>query len=388
MNEYFIIEIIGIILGLFLVILVPSFRKIFFIDSSEQEKTKVQERNEVFDFVRGFAIIGIVIIHTDSYFSYFHPHNSEIKITRLLANYFRISVPVFIFSSALFLKYKSSSSYWKPRINKLFIPYFIVAVIGYFIRFYPFQNFEISHFILQIFLGRVYEPFYFIPIIFEFYLIYYFFHEWFGKMGKKISLLFVFSFMLINIFSNQYFALPHSKEVIRWKMVLFTNYAFFFAIGLVGKERFISKIEFMKLFESNKSLIFLVLSVVVYNIFIFYYTITDLFQCSSRFIFYPFAMCIILIYLGLYLEKRQNKFAISFYKLFVYLGKNSLSIFLLHPVIIHLMHSIDPYKMYGPFFAWIITFSINTFLPIIIRNITEQAKLLFMLGTNKIMKND
>ena len=172
--------------------------------------------------------------------------------------------------------------------------------------------------------------------------------------------------LLINIFSNQYFALEHSEEINRWQVLSCTNYFFFFVIGLVMKRKLLFKNEFMELFHSNRNLYLLVLAIIIYNSFIAYFTFFNFFENSSRFVFYPFVAFITLIYLGHYLENSTNSSLNYIYHTCIYIGKNSLVIFLLHPIIMHLMHQFDPYTMYGPLWAWILTLLINIFIPLLL----------------------
>ncbi len=83
----------------------------------------MQERNTTIDFLRGFSVIIIILIHVNAYFG-------SIKTAQLLANYSQFAVQIFVFCSAfIFFDRKKDESfsltYFIKRIKRLLIPYYI-----------------------------------------------------------------------------------------------------------------------------------------------------------------------------------------------------------------------------------------------------------------------
>jgi peptidoglycan/LPS O-acetylase OafA/YrhL len=86
---------------------------------------KKPSRNETIDILRGLAVFAMILIHTNTYFS-------NNKIAYFLWDYSQFAVPVFVFCSA-FVFFKISSvkndvynfEYFKKRLSRLFIPYYI-----------------------------------------------------------------------------------------------------------------------------------------------------------------------------------------------------------------------------------------------------------------------
>jgi surface polysaccharide O-acyltransferase-like enzyme len=162
------IELFGLFLLFLLAFSFPSFKNLFTI--SVETNAKKGERSRVVDFVRGIAMCAIVVIHIDSYFAFFHPKDSELVLSRWLANVSRFCVPAFIFSSGFFLSWKGNSAFWVSKVKNLLIPYVIIACIGYFTKYSP-ANF-LSDIIPKILLGQVFQPYYYVPLLFGFYLLF------------------------------------------------------------------------------------------------------------------------------------------------------------------------------------------------------------------------
>ena len=87
-------------------------------------------------------------------------------------------------------------------------------------------------------------------------------------------------------------------------------------------------------------------------------------EISNHFLFYPIACFVVLTFLGIKLEPIQFKPIKSVYSTFAYIGENSLALFLLHPITIHLMHMIDPYYFGGFYAGWLVTFALNIIIPL------------------------
>ncbi len=356
------IELFGLFLLFLLTISFSSFRNLFtFLPASPQKKG---ERSQVVDFVRGIAMCAIIVIHIDSYFAFFHPKDTEIVLTKWLANLSRFCVPAFILSSGFFLSWKGISAFWISKLKNVLIPYVVIACIGYFTK-YPIENF-LSDIIPKLLLGQVFQPYYYVPLLFGFYLIYSLFfrniQNW--SSGFFYSVL-AFS-LLLNFASNHFY--PKSLPIIGGlEAISFTNFIFFFVVGFSAKRILTNKDVFLEELQTNRlyfpSLFF---AIILYLAAVTYVSVTMNLEISNHFLFYPVACFVVLTYLGIKIEPTESKLLKRVYSGFAYIGENSLALFLLHPMVIHLMHMIDPYYFGGFYLGWIITLAINIVIPLIL----------------------
>lgn len=355
------IEIFGLILFLILLVSFQSFRNLFTF--STQVAAKKGERSQVVDFVRGVAMCAIVAIHIDSYFAFFHPKDTEIVLSKWIANISRFCVPAFIFSSGFFLSWKGFSLFWTSKVKNLLVPYIIVACIGYFTK-YPLENF-LSDIIPKLLLGKVFQPYYYVPLLFGFYLLYSLFFRNIQNWNSKLFYVVLIASFVINIWSNHFYpkSIPYLNDI---EAISVTNYIFFFVAGFSAKRILTNKEIFLESFVANKNYLSgLIAAIALYLTVVSYYTITVQLEISNHFLFYPIACFIFLTLIGIQFESTNNQSMKKLYSAFVYIGENSLALFLLHPMTIHLMHMIDPYYLGGFYLSWIITFAINICLPLI-----------------------
>lgn len=356
------IELFGLILLLLLVVSFQSFKNLFTMDTKSLPKKG--ERSQVVDFVRGIAMCSIVIIHIDSYFSFFHPSDPEIIITKLIANFSRFCVPAFILSSGFFLSWKGFSAFWASKLKNLLIPYILIACVGYFTK-YPPANFT-SDIISKLLLGQVFQPYYYVPLLFGFYLLYSLFFRNIQSWKQNTFYAVLFLSLLLNFWSNHFF--PKSMPLIGGlEAISFTNFIFFFLLGFSAKQILTNKETFLENINANKLYFpFLLFAILLYLGVVCYYTIEMHLEISNHFIFYPIVCFVALTFVGIKLEPIQFKPVKKVYSGLAYIGENSLALFLLHPMTIHLMHMIDPYYFGGFYFGWLVTFAINIIVPLVV----------------------
>jgi hypothetical protein len=165
--------------------------------------------------------------------------------------------------------------------------------------------------------------------------------------------------------------------------ISFTNYIFFFVAGFSAKRILTNKEVFLEQLKINSfyfpSLLFAIL---LYLAVVTYYSVTLNLEISNHFLFYPIASFVVLTYIGIKIEPSNSAFIKRVYSGLAYIGENSLALFLLHPMTIHLMHMIDPYYFGGFYFGWVITFAINIALPLIVWK-TAYGIIDMIAGTEK-----
>ncbi|MCW7506014.1 acyltransferase family protein [Leptospira paudalimensis] len=347
-------ELLGIILAGMLALTFYTFRIPLLFPVPNQSKNNRESR---FDVLRGFAMIGIVMIHIHSYFQFFHPGDSFIiHNTLMLSNLARFSVPMFILTSAIFLKIKES--YWVSKFKHLILPYTIFSILGYWIKY---NHYSLNEFLTFYALGKVFTPFYFVPLLLQFYLLFYILNPIMkGENWRNIILIVSF---LINMISNLGFFDTYLPS--EYHSISIFNYIFFFVLGIfIGK----TKQSKSEINHNSKFIIsvYFVLSLILILIFSHLFG-TDL---KNHHTIYPvlFLLCI---------WQYLNDFNGSISKVLSFIGNQSLFIFLLHPFIIHFMHSIDPYSFGGPFFGYILTLLLNVGVPILISLIIQKGKFLY-----------
>lgn len=318
-----------------------------------------QGRESRFDILRGFAMIGIVMIHIHSYFQFFHPADElVIKTTLFFSNLSRFSVPLFILTSAIFLRKKKG--YWISKLKNLLLPYTFASIIGYLVKY---NNYHLLEFLQFFCLGKVFAPFYFVPLLIQFYILFYLFEKL--LTNRKISKLILFLSFVTNLASNLGFfdrILPadyHSISIL--------NYNFFFILGIqIGLAE-----EKQNKPKTDVSILFGTLTLMFIGflmLFSFAYSV----DFKNHHLIYP-------IFFFFVLWEVIPKISKTICNWISYIGNNSLFIFLLHPFVIHMMHSFDPYIFGGPFLGYIVTLTLNVGIPIVTAIIIQKGKSLYQL---------
>jgi surface polysaccharide O-acyltransferase-like enzyme len=300
-------------------------------------------RDTRIDSVRGLAMAGIVAIHIHSYYNFFHSlEDIPVLFSLVLANLSRFSVPVFIFSAGYFSKDSSFGKYWKSKILVVAIPYSIVSLLGYYIKF---NDYSISDFLYRLLYGKVFTPFYFIPLLFQFYILYYCILR---KLKTNGKLGFLVISLVINIASNLNLFKFFTED---YSIIWVGNFIFFFAAGLYLADK---SIDFWK---GNPILAALIpISFLIVSCYLIYETVHSKLPISNHTVLYPTLG--FLVFYSVSFGERLNKILSA-------IGRNSLGIFLFHPFVIHFMHSIDPYELGGPWLGILLTLVLNLFIPYI-----------------------
>src|SRR3989344_434282 len=213
-----------------IVVLVPYFRRMFFYNQeSHKEPRPTGDRLPVFDFLRGVAIMAVVIIHVAWVYILSNPDRSDIFLF-FVNNVSRFAISIFfIVSGALLqigdLSLKSLAKFYRTKLIRVFLPYILVVS---FLSFY-FQD-SFSEFAYNLLTGNSLPPFYFIIILLQFYII----------------------FPFLSKFRTNKYLLPISF-VISWVSFLvpallslgggpfFGPYLFFFSFGLSHRKQLIAE---------------------------------------------------------------------------------------------------------------------------------------------------
>src|SRR3989338_5965868 len=101
----------------------------------------MKSRDFAVDFVRLIAILGVVVIHTSTFFTgKSQPFSFDFYFLHIINQFMRFSVPAFFAISGYLLAthysdMKSPLLFYKKRIYKILIPYLSCSTV-YFLFFY------------------------------------------------------------------------------------------------------------------------------------------------------------------------------------------------------------------------------------------------------------
>ena len=284
------------------VLLIPSFRRRYFFSRKESGKKegKIKKRLEFFDFLRGIAILAVILIHVSYFYQTFGSEFGSSFFVIFLDNLGRFAIPVFFICSGILLNpfEKNYKRFYFRKFVRIFVPYIIInLIILYFIRG------SVLDLLYNLVSGDALLPFYFIVILAQFYLLYPFIIKF--RDSKRFL---VFSFIL----SFVSFLVPLTWI---WGGVdMFFKFFFFFVFGIYYRDYYLNYKKDEKQF---KFWIFVLLAYIVYNIIF----IDDYFNVR---LFYGLAIFNLLFYYKNDLMKSRIKNVV------VNFGRSSLWIFLIH----------------------------------------------------------
>jgi fucose 4-O-acetylase-like acetyltransferase len=125
-------------------------------------------RDKQLDAVKGFAIILVVFAHVAVY------ANPENVKTIFLAIIYSFHMPLFFFISGylVFGRVGPSSVIWiQKKFKQLIIPYIIFSLFFFYVIFWPSYNFTLGVLVQTLSSYTVYNSAWFLPVLFESFLI-------------------------------------------------------------------------------------------------------------------------------------------------------------------------------------------------------------------------
>lgn len=198
-----------------LVLVIPSLRRSFLPAQVDVQRSKATGRIEFFDFAKGIAIIAVILIHSIYLFVKKFPDYDPYWLD-VINNFSRFAVGFFFISSGALLASRISLK----KVIHIFIPYVVFCIIVGL-----FQNKSLDLIIGGIVRGDLLPQLYFIPVLFQFYLLFpiisKFRHK---KYFLLVSLLISYFFYLLNF--NYILGIPLAGQ-----------FLFLFAFGMAFSER-------------------------------------------------------------------------------------------------------------------------------------------------------
>lgn len=217
-----------------------------------------QNRSQEVEFLRAFAILAVISIHTFVYFTEVQGVNLLVITTLLVGVFSEFAVPLFIFISGfvLYLNYNSKFSqymFYKKRVDSILLPYIVFSTL------YTFSNIAFSAIngklkipstgdvIFHFLTASSSVHLWFIALIFQFYIFYPYLTKLYEKFLPNYELFFIGATLVIQqlwlitkAIASDYFisstffnSYAHLNTAINTLLTrVFLSYIFYFILGV------------------------------------------------------------------------------------------------------------------------------------------------------------
>jgi surface polysaccharide O-acyltransferase-like enzyme len=315
-NNQFIFENLFVIFSLIILLFIPRYANIFWNINFNYNLIHIKRLKQI-DAIKGISIIAVILIHSCYLIYYQYIETNSIIAINLINNISRFAIPVFLFTSGLLLKpfiwdKKYIFNFYFSKFIRIGIPYILVNLVLWQIGY----NNSSSLWKLLI-TGDMAVPFYFIPVLFQLYILYPLL-DYMAKLSPKYLLL---GALMISIIS---FFIPDTWNL--YDFPLFMQYLIFFVYGMLRKDILNNKIS-----NIWGELIIIYLTLQAIFIIPLIYNNTEI-SIYRYLYFYNFQLILGFGFIFTMVKYLQsNKFGANFIQnIFAPIGKISLWIFLLH----------------------------------------------------------
>ncbi|MBD3196270.1 MAG: acyltransferase family protein [Candidatus Lokiarchaeota archaeon] len=312
-------------------------------------------KNE-FEILRGFAIIGVIIIHSFGFVFKYSGVDLIYSSLILIRSISGAAVPAFIFISGFcnYLKYNAEykvKDYYLNKLYRIIPPYLIFSLL--FLMFYKFKNSNyidflngMPQYLLRIAVLSIHYHFWFFGLIISFYVFFPVIKLLIRKFRNNLLLLFIGSiivqilwlliriplFALINIMDLSLITKIFLSYSIKYT---FLSYIVYFILGIIVSMKTESILTILAKKNSKKWIISSVIMIILVTFLFYQLHFNEVFIGYSLFIkiagLFLFVPSIIIF---LYISYKINYFLSPLKKIFLKIGKYSFSIYLIHPLII------------------------------------------------------
>lgn len=209
---------------------ITPLRNVFFREPLPSRTAFPRKRIDYIDFLKGVAIISVIIIHIAYFFQNINPHNNNFFIN-VLTNLFRFAIPFFFICSGILLasfddhKIKLKDYYYNKFI-RIIVPYFLMNIL-----FAAYLSPSFEEFISYILSGTMIPPYYFVIVLTIYYLIFPFINQF---KDSKIFLFSAFFISFLSFFLTQLW--------VYGVLIFAANLFFFFAYGMYMRNYFLQKV--------------------------------------------------------------------------------------------------------------------------------------------------
>ena len=228
-QSQYLLEYLVMIIGTLILLIIPRYSKLFWNIDTKDISIFPQKRLTSIDTLKGIAIIGVIIIHACYLLAFEYNTLFDSILLSVINNIFRFAIPVFLFTSGLLLKPFIWSKagiiqFYGSKIIRIAIPYIIITTILWQIGYSG--DITLPKLLIS---GEAAIPFYFIPVLFQLYLLYPLL-DYIRKISPKYLLIGALSISLISFF------IPDTWYL--WDIPLCGQYLIFFVYGMVRKNIF------------------------------------------------------------------------------------------------------------------------------------------------------
>lgn len=296
---------------LIIVLCIPSLRRIYLIAEKSKDTSIIKKRIFFFDFIKGIAMLAVILIHTLLLFKLFHKGNEQLIF--ITNNLLRFAVPVFLICTGVLLNPKSVANrngivtFYLKKIVSIFLPYlFATSVVALYFHA------DVKSFFYLLFTGKAQAPYYYIVVLMQLYLIY----PILVRVRKQQLLIGSLVISLVSYFIKSSWNL--------YDMPLFFPYLYFFSYGIVKREYYLTNNK-EHTFDWNFLIVILAYIICLIIKPEYYFNMVYLYGIAVWGIF----------------SAVQNKLKKSWITRFIAeIGKVSLLIFLVHFIIVLFMYKI------------------------------------------------
>ncbi|WP_223591794.1 acyltransferase family protein [Neobacillus bataviensis] len=293
--------------------------------------------NEIF-LLRSISCLSILLLH--SLARAYADENHTINLLRVLLTF---GTPTFIFISEFILArsypHELPAHFWSKRLKYIMVPYILFGTFYALLKAFEasissgnnlagsFGHFLWRHLLLGDYHG------YFILVIFQFYLLHFFFHKYL-KMWKPPLVMGIA--LLINVaylgFFNFVKPYPTDIGVYIWEKfywIPFFGWLFYFTLAYYCGRNFSLFISFL-----NKNAKWIIISpLLIGSICLYLFDSQIISSISSKrvdMVFFTTSMILLIYYIATKISKVP--------KIFVWISQYSFGIYLIHPVFLAVMY--------------------------------------------------
>ena len=212
----------------------PSFQENKFF------KELTQERILFFDFVKGVAILAVIVIHIVFFLKAFEDKFSLsfLKWLEHINRLARFAIPVFFISSGALLtlkdlKINTLKKFYLAKFQRIVIPYIFFSSFATCL-YSPGGNYFLKA-IRDIFTGGALVTFWFMPVLFQLYFSFPVFWYLFVVKRVKPHIILLFSFLSSLGFYFLSTEFTEFELLFRTFSLYFGHFLFFFVLGMVLK---------------------------------------------------------------------------------------------------------------------------------------------------------
>lgn len=154
-----------------LVLVLPVFRSNIFRELPPTTSKVRTSRIDFFDFLKGVAIVGVVLVHVFFYFDQLYPNANHYWIN-VLNNLVRYPIGFFFLVSGIllheeFTSLKSTLQFYKRKLTRIILPYLVANIF-----IWRISGVSFNEFIVNLATGKASIPYYFVIVLIQLYLLY------------------------------------------------------------------------------------------------------------------------------------------------------------------------------------------------------------------------